>query len=465
MRAAMDGRAADEFKREAHVSSGTVKLLGLAALALVAVVAVTLLWQRPGPIAATGSGNSITSPDSADDVGAFASLALDANGNPVVSYYDSTNADLKILHCGDPSCSSGNTITSPDTVDGVGQFASLALDASGNPVVSYFDSTNGDLKLLHCGDPACSSGNTITAPDTAGVVGHFTSLALDGDGFPVVSYGLFSVKVLRCGNANCTSGNSIVTADVTCCAGVDKSLALDPSGNAVVTYTDVKDDNLKLLHCQNPTCSARIIAILDKPGDVGRGTSLALDASGNLVVSYLDATNGDLKVLRCNNGFCNGGVITITTPDAAGTLPVTGQVGPGTSLALDANSNPVVSYRSLTNGDLKILHCGDLTCSSGNTIATADTAGDVAFFSSLALDANGNPVVGYYDDSNRDLKLLHCADPNCKAPPPATPTPTATPVPPADTPAPPPPVGGIAVEPELGALALETREQTGDNFH
>ena len=51
------------------------------------------------------------------------------------------------------------------------------------------------------------------------------------------------------------------------------------------------------------------------------------------------------------------------------------------------------------------------------------------------------------------VKLLHCGDPSCKAPPP---TPAATLVPPADTPAPPPPVGGIAVDPDLGPLVLET---------
>jgi len=373
------------------------------------------------------SGNTFASPDTEDDVGEFTSLALDTSGNPVVSYYDATNGDLKVLHCGDLFCQSGNSITSPDIGgeggDDVGRHTSLALDSQGYPVVSYYDATNGDLKVLHCYDATCSGqGNhVITSPDTGGEdgggdVGQYTSLALDTSGNPVVSYKRLheeagsDLKVLHCGNADCTAGNSITSPDTGGDVGSYTSLALDGSGNPVVSYGDDGNGHLKVLHCGDGDCTAgNSIASPDTGGDVGQYTSLTLDGVF-AIVSYFDFVDQDLKVLFCGNINCDAGPFqgnNITSPDT------TGDVGQDTSLALDTGGRPVVSYRDATNQDLKVLHCGYANCAAGNNITSPDTAGDVGFYSSLALDAGGRPVVSYYDNTNGDLKVLHCGDAGC----------------------------------------------------
>ncbi len=400
-----------------------------------------------GVAGGSAAGNVITSPDTAGDVGWVTSLALNGGENPVVSYNDHPTGDLKVRHCGDATCSSGDVITSPDTAGNVGEDSSLVLDASGYPVVSYIDGyPNKDLKILHCGNANCSAGNVITSPDTAGDVGGFTSLTLDASGYPVVSYwdsGNGDLKVLHCGDPTCSSGNVITSPDTVGGVGFFTSLTLDGSGNPVVSYYDYTNENLKVLHCGNPNCSSgNVITSPDTTGDVGKSTSLALDASGYPVVSYHDVTNRDLKLLHCGNANCTSGNV-ITSPDTVG------WVGQDTSLALDASGYPVVSYRDGDNSGLKVLHCGDPTCSSGNVSTSPDTVGLVGFFTSLALDGSGNPVVSYFDEDNGDLKVLRCGDPYCGAASPPTPSPTPTPTPtpvgPTPTPTGAPPAGRSVV--------------------
>ncbi len=389
--------------------SATGRLSSLIARLTAALVTLALLAVL-GVSSSGAAGNVITSPDTTGLVGSFTSLVLDGNGNPVVSYYDATNGRLKVLHCGDTDCSAGNVITSPDTFKFVGIFTSLALDSSGNPVVSY--TGLGELKVLHCGNPSCSAGNVITVPDPAFGVGDYTSLVLDGSGNPVVSYhdGFpnYDLKVLHCGDPNCTSGNIITSPDTTGVVGIFTSLVLDGSGNPVVSYYDATNQNLKVLHCGDTNCSAgNVITSPDTVSNVGAvpfysQTSLALDGAGNPVVSYTDRANRDLKVLHCGDPNCGAGNV-ITSPDTVG------DVGSHASLVLDSRGNPVVSYRG--NSLLKLLHCGNANCSAGNVITSPDVTS--VSYTSLVLDGSGNPVVSYR--GNSDLKVLHCGNPNCSA--------------------------------------------------
>ena len=98
--------------------------------------------------------NIISTLDSAGDVGYFTSVAISADGLPLISYYDVTNSDLKVAHCNDVACSAASTSTL-DSAGYVGLYTSVTIGADGLPLISYYDYTNGDLKVAHCADTSC----------------------------------------------------------------------------------------------------------------------------------------------------------------------------------------------------------------------------------------------------------------------------------------------------------------------
>lgn len=418
--------------------------LGLVlALGIFAILTLLSSTQKSPQAATAASGNSIVAVDTADNVGASTSIEIDADGNPVVSYRDISNNYLKLLRCGNPTCTAGNTIATPDTSGTVsGSPTSLELDADGIPIVSYFDINNGDLKLLHCGNPACTAGNTIATREALANAGIGSSLALDADGNPIVSYRDITngdLRVLHCSDPACLGGNTI-TSPAMMNYGMT-SMALDAAGNPVVSYT--LNGELQVLHCGDPTCSLNNVVASPDPEIVsGQYRSLALSASGNPIVSYEDLTNNDLRVLHCGNPTCTAGNI-ITSPDTEGA------VGHYNSLRLDPDGNPVIAYHDITNRDLKVLHCGNPTCSAGNTITSPDTTDDTGRAISVTVDAAGNPVVSYYDLTSGDLNILYCGDIACSGEKPPTPVPT------------PLPVGGIAELPEIARTPLEAQAASG----
>jgi hypothetical protein len=81
------------------------------------------------------------------------------------------------------------SITVPDSVGDVGRETALVLDEGGNPVVAYLDETSFNVQLLHCGNAACTGGNSIQAiAPTQITQPQNVSLELDVDGLPVIGF-------------------------------------------------------------------------------------------------------------------------------------------------------------------------------------------------------------------------------------------------------------------------------------
>ena len=121
-------------------------------------------------------------------------------------YYDATNSRLKLLRCADLFRNAGNAITPLELGGPVGSHSSLALDVRGNRVIGYVDAQRGGLHVLHCGNPSCTAGNATGAPGAAREVGQHNALVLDASGRPVLSYydaGSRGLKMVHCHDVNC----------------------------------------------------------------------------------------------------------------------------------------------------------------------------------------------------------------------------------------------------------------------
>ena len=353
--------------------------------------------------------------DSTGAVGTWTSIAIGINGNPIISYYDSTLYALKVAACNNPTCTT-STNTTIDSGGIVGRYTSITIGTNGNPIISYWDATNRHLKVAACGNPTCTTA-TNTTIDSTGAVGYYTSITIGTNGNPIISYydsTLYALKVAACNNPTCTSSTN-TTIDSAGDVGAWTSIAIGTNGNPIISYYDNDNDDLKIAACNNPTCEAGDGApastnyTIDSNGYVGGYTSIAIGTNGNPIISYWDDSNLDLKIAACNNPTCTG--TTELERSTNTTIDSGGAVGAWTSIAIGTNGNPLISYSDATGHSLKIAACNNPTCAGpggapASTNTTIDSNGYVGGYTSIAIGTNGNPIISYYDTANGDLKVF-----------------------------------------------------------
>jgi hypothetical protein len=282
--------------------------------------------------------------------GSYSSIELNSVGEPRVALFDMYNYDLVFAYY-----QSGfwyyQTL---DSAGDVGQFPSLELDPSGNPHITYYDATNGDLKYIYYTGTGTTSWSAPVVLDSAGDVGKYSSLVfsrnsancLTGVGFcPFISYYDATngdLKVIFKSTTNAWVANAIDSAGT---VGQYSSMVMDYAGNLQVVYYDATNYDLK--HATGVKLATTWDFsgpknIVDSAGDVGQWASLAVDVASNLHASYYDATNGNLKYALRQGG--------LWTPEIVDSVGVVGQY---TSIDLNAAGKPGISYYDLTNGDLK----------------------------------------------------------------------------------------------------------------
>jgi len=356
----------------------------------------------PGTQLMTSSNPDTPSTES----GHYSSMRLDANDNPVISHF--SDAELRLTHCGDPACITSVT----NSVDPVaGQYSSLQLDSNGLPVISYYDPATTTLKLAHCSDPDCTDQASVATVDSGpNDRGQFSSLALDAD-IPVISYYDATDQKLvlaHCTDPDCTDPATITEVDTG--EGADdvgqfSSLALN--GSPIIAYYNATADELKLMYCGDMDCT-NVSSVATVDIGAGRDLSMALDNENSPVIAYL-VGDGTLRVAHCD-------------PDTECTSPQIGDLqsgltGPlGTSVAVDAaTDSPVISYidDSLADPAMSVIHCSDPACTEWATSRPDPVPSGTPANTSIVLDVNGIPTISRFDGNIHQLTVTHCINSLC----------------------------------------------------
>jgi hypothetical protein len=274
-------------------------------------------------------------------------------------------------------------IQTVDSTGNLGQNTSIALDADGKPHISYSDRTNWDVKY------AAFNGSTwdISIVDSTGC--YDTSIALDANGYAHISYGDSDNTALKYAAFNGSTWD-IETVDSN--RAIWTSIALDANGYPHISYGDSNNDDLKYAAFNGSTWDIETV----DDTRTGLYTSIALDANGKPHISYHHFYGADSGALKY--AAFNGSTWDIETID--GITKNNGRYG--TSIAVDADGKPHISYFAAFFGyhDLKY------AAFNGSTwdIETVDSNGMVGWMNSIALDADGYPHISYYGSQSQGLK-------------------------------------------------------------
>jgi hypothetical protein len=412
-----------------------------------------------GGCGANGANSSYTCSiidNDTDSTGLYSSLAIDPSGTPWVSYKDSTATSLMVAKyvgsggsgCGASASGAWNCTTVDNDTDNTGAYSSIAIDSKGVAWISYQDSTNNDLmvaKFVGSGGTGCgASGSTAwscSAVDGGGgsFDGYFNNIAIDSQGTPWIAYYedfVYSPVVAHYVGAGGT-GCEVSTA--WSCITIEQGTN-NRDGQYVAIGFDHQDTPWISYYRFQGTQSLRVAKYVGYGGtgcgDIGDNsspqwtcttvyangdpaglfTSITVDSAGAPWVSFYKDTadgtcssTGECMLLAahyvgsggsgCGTGGSSAWSCTIVDDD-------TDDTGGYTSIAMDPNNTPWITYYDWTAGSMNLARyvgsggsgCGSAGSSAWLCTVIDDDSGDnTGEDTSLAFDANGTPWIAYRD--------------------------------------------------------------------
>lgn len=354
-------------------------------------VSILLLGLLANPALAVKWKTEIV--DGSGDKGWYSSLALNTSGRPCIAYVNNDTDHLRYTFWTGSAWVFQDIDTSSKAQQPSLFHPQVLL---GSPRVTYYDLATASLKYSWRGNIAPFAWATTPETVDTGGVGWGSSLVVDENGTPKVSYCDFTNSKLKYalrGNDGLWLKQSLDDA-CSLMEGVgETSLALDTSGNPRITYWSGR--KLKYAYYDGSWHYQELNSLVG--GDVGRGNSLTRDQDSWFHVSYVFCS--DTLLTSCTLKYAHRNLTNwvIFNPPIDIAQP-NGQ----TAIAVDDEGGVHICYPK--DGNLNYAYNSSKGFSTWVTQTVDGGIPHVGEFCSLKLDPQGKPRIAYFDRTYLDLK-------------------------------------------------------------
>ena len=281
-----------------------------------------------------------------------------------------------------------NTRWCVETVDilgVVGNFSSIIVDDDNHPHISYQDRTNNNLKY------ALWDGNTwnLETVDQEGYVGRSTSIDLDLMGYPHISYKQYTNHSDYALKYTYFDGAQWNTETVASYDNVILHISMKLDGNDFphIAYRDHTNRSVQYAYYNGSEWMIETIQNNSGYSEV----VLDLDSNDFPHIVYVDVDHRNL-----NHTYYDGNQWHVETIDTFQQLDEFRYP----SFEIDLEDKMHVSYYFSRANDLKYgYHDGNQW-----NLETVDALGNVGEYSSITIGSDNSPYLTYFDSTNENLK-------------------------------------------------------------
>ncbi|MBI1910336.1 MAG: hypothetical protein HYS22_09245 [Deltaproteobacteria bacterium] len=314
--------------------------------------------------------------------GQYTSIAVDSSGNPSISLYRGSSGDLGLNSNPNFSQNGNNAAFSYTGIDGIGDVGagtSIAVDSNNKLHIAYRDTTNSTLKYA-----TNKSGSWV--PETIEAGGVSPSIAVDSNGTVHISHQASNKVRYVTGTAGSWSGQEVLSTGNFAAVGAS-SLVVDTNNKVYVVGSNLPSNNLYYTTNKLGSWSSE-----EKVSDNAAGASVAVNKTG---IVYISFSKSNALTLATNSGSGWN----ITTIDSTMTVGLD-------AISTDSTGHIYICYYDATNKDLK--YATNLT---GSWVTmTLDSTGDIGNYCDIAIDLNDRLHISYYDATNGRAKYATTSD-------------------------------------------------------